>query len=68
MTDDYWYAWMIDKEDICWGIGSFERSEAIARLIKYHNDYPNSYIAVINNSVNPVCVDKIEFDDINEQK
>jgi len=55
----YWYAVQRDTEDD-WGTGSYSLDEAKAMLRDLRADYPNSLIAVIDNSTsNPVCVDEI---------
>lgn len=54
-----WYAVMIDNEDNDWGTGSYDLDEAKAMVKRNLDIYPNGYIAVIDNSSDPVCVDEI---------
>lgn len=52
----YWYAVMADDEDLDWGTGSYNLAEA-EEMVK---DYPNGYIAVIDEgNDDPVCVEEI---------
>lgn len=54
-----WYAVQRDPEDD-WSTGSYDRAEAIRMAKKQIADYPETLIAVIDNSTsNPVCVDEI---------
>ena len=54
-----WYAVMTNREDD-WGTGSYDLDEAIKMARTQINDYPDTLIAVIDNSSNnPVCVDEI---------
>lgn len=58
-----WYAVQRDTEDD-WGTGSYSLDEAKSMLRDLRADYPNSLIAVIDNSTsNPVCVDEIRDTD-----
>lgn len=58
----YWYAVMRDNSDDDWGTGSYDFEEAKKMMDKEYpeEEYPERYIAVIDDSVeNPVCVDEI---------
>ena len=54
-----WYAVMRDRECNDWGTGSFDKDEAIEMAQEQLDDYPETYIAVINEETG-VCVDEIE--------
>lgn len=58
-----WYAVLINREDD-WGTGSYNKEEAIRMAREQLAEYPDTLIAVIDNSTsNPVCVDEItDFD------
>lgn len=56
MTNNYWYAVMRDRDDNDWGTGSFDLEKAKEMLLR---DYPDGYIAVIENDV---CIDEITPD------
>lgn len=54
-----WYAVQTNTEDD-WGTGSYDLEEAKAMARNQLPDYPDTLIAVIDNSTsNPVCVDEI---------
>lgn len=54
-----WYAVLINREDD-WGTGSYSKEEAIRMAREQLAEYPDTLIAVIDNSTsNPVCVDEI---------
>lgn len=55
MEKTFWYAVMQDDEDLDWGTGSFDLDEA-KEILK---DYPDGYIAVIEEGPDPICVDEI---------
>lgn len=55
MKNTYWYAVMQDNEDTDWGTGSYDLAEAERMAEKY----PEGYIAVIDVSGDPICVDEI---------
>lgn len=57
---DKWYAVMKDREDTDWGYGSYDLDEAIEMAKVYS---PGSYIAVIDETGDPVCVDEIEVEE-----
>ena len=59
MSNKYWYAVMMDNEDVDWGFGSSSLEEAKKMLEQYRADYPDSYIAVIDDNDDPICVDII---------
>lgn len=50
---------MKDMDDQDWGTGSFDLDEAKAMVRRYRQNYPESYIAVIDDGDDPVCVDEI---------
>lgn len=54
-----WYALMTGPDDDDWGTGTYDREEAIARLHDMRGDYPDAYIAVIQEGENPTCIDEI---------
>lgn len=56
MTNNYWYAVMMDRDDNDWGTGSYDLEKAKEMLLR---DYPDGYIAVIENDV---CIDEITPD------
>lgn len=53
----YWYAVMQDNEDNDWGYGSYDLAEAQGMVAKY----PEGYIAVIDESGDPICVEEIRM-------
>ena len=53
-----WYAVMRDREDDDWSTGSFDLEEAKEMARDLRTDYPDAYIAVIND-VTKVCIDEI---------
>lgn len=55
MEKTFWYAVMQDNEDTDWGTGSYDLAEAREML----KDYPDGYIAVIEEGSDPICVDEI---------
>ena len=56
----YWYAVMKDHEDTDWGYGSHDQSEAEAMAAAFKDQgYADAYIAVIDDSSDPVCIDEI---------
>lgn len=59
-----WYAVQVNREDD-WGTGSYDREEAIRMAREQLAEYPDTLIAVIDNSTSdPVCVDEItDLDD-----
>ena len=61
MTEkNMWYAILLDNDDRDWGTGSYNLDEAISRAQSLREDYPETYIAVIdNNGLDPVCIDEI---------
>lgn len=68
MTNKYWYAILMDKEDADWGTGSFDRDEAKQMLAQY----PDGLIAVIDGGYNedgeptsdPICIEEITYEEI----
>lgn len=58
-TDSLWYALMTGPDDDDWGTGTYDREEAIVRLHDKRSDYPDAYIAVIQEGENPTCIDEI---------
>ena len=50
---------MMDSEDCDWSYGSYELDEAQKMLAKYRDEYPDSYIAVIEMGNDPICVGEI---------
>ena len=56
-NNKYWYAVMVDDDDIDWGTGSYDLDEAMEMVKKY----PEGYIAVIEEGNDPICVDEIRF-------
>lgn len=55
----YWYAVQRDREDD-WSTGSYDREKALQIAQEQRNDYPDTLIAVIDNSgSNPVCIEEI---------
>ena len=60
MTKNYWYAVLTDNEDTDWGTGSYDLAEAEAMVADYKRmGYADAYIAVIDESGDPVCVEEI---------
>ena len=55
MERKYWYAVLTDDEDNDWGYGSHDLNEAREMVKKY----PEGYIAVIDETADPVCVEEI---------
>ena len=60
MENKIWYAVMTDNDDNDWGYGSFDLAEARAMLDKIRTDHPDSYIAVIDDGNDPICIDIIK--------
>ena len=54
-----WYAVMRDENDEDWGTGSYDLAEAKQMV----SEYPEGYIAVIEESDNPVCVEVIRWEE-----
>lgn len=59
LEDKYWYAIMMDLDDQDWGTGTFDKEEAIRRVRDLRPDYPDAYIAVIQEGNDPICVEEI---------
>lgn len=60
MEKAYWYAVMTDNEDNDWGTGSYNLSEAEAKVANLKKlGYEGAYIAVIDEGDDPICVDEI---------
>lgn len=57
MANNIWYAVMADADDNDWGYGSHDLSEAIEMVQQYRRN--GGYIAVIDETCDPVCVDEI---------
>lgn len=55
MTNNYWYAVMKDNDDYDWDYGSYDLEEA-KEMVK---NYPDGYIAVIDEGGDPICVEEI---------
>ena len=55
MDNNYWYAVMMDNDDADWGYGSYSLDEA-KEMVK---NYPDGYIAVIDDGNDPICIEKI---------
>ena len=62
-----WFAVMMDREDQDWGWGSADLSEAKAMLREALKRNPEAYIVVIDDGSDPVAVDEITADDLNEE-
>lgn len=58
-NNNIWYAIMQDNDDQDWGTGSFDKNEAIVRVKAMRDEYPDAYIAVIDNGPDPVCIYEI---------
>lgn len=56
MENKFWYAVMRYRDDDDWGTGSYDLDEAKEMCRKY----PEGYIAVIKEGVDPICVEEIE--------
>lgn len=59
MENKIWYAIMMDNDDQDWGTGTFDKAEAIQRVKDLRSDYPDAYIAVIDDGHDPVCIEEI---------
>lgn len=55
-----WYAVMLYSDDNDWGYGSADLDEALKMLEARREEYPESYIAVIDDGDDPVCIDIIK--------
>ena len=55
MANNYWYAVMMDNDDTDWGTGSYSLDEA-KEMVK---NYPDGYIAVIDEAGDPICIEEI---------
>lgn len=65
MGNKIWYAVMRDNDDNDWGYGDNEidKAKAMAREMRKQG-HPDAYIAVIDDGIDPVCVDEIrDLDD-----
>lgn len=60
VTGEIWYAVMRDREDDDWGTGSYDIDEA-KQMCKGFG--PDAYIAVIEEGVDPVCIEEITQDE-----
>ena len=58
-TPKIWYAILKDSDDFDWGTGTYDKDEAISRVKSMLGEYPDAYIAVIQEGTNPVCIDEI---------
>lgn len=58
-TPKIWYAVLKDADDFDWGTGSHDKDEAVRMVKGLLNEYPDAYIAVIQEGTNPVCIDEI---------
>jgi DNA-binding transcriptional regulator YiaG len=56
-----WYAALRDREDTDWGYGSLERTKAEKMALDMES--ADAYIAVIDDSDDPVCIGEIHQDD-----
>lgn len=55
-----WYAVLQSNEDDDWGHGSRDLEEAKEMAREYREDgYPDAHIAVIDDVINPVCLEEI---------
>lgn len=54
-----WYALMTGPDDTDWGTGTFDRDEAFRRVREMRDDYPDAYIAVIDDGPDPICIEEI---------
>ena len=59
MENKIWYAIMQDNDDQDWGTGTFDREEAIDRVKAMRDEYPEAYIAVIDDDEDPICIEEI---------
>ena len=58
--NNIWYAVMTDSDDTDWGTGSFDKNEALEMALKNADIYPDSYIAVIDETgAEKVCIAEI---------
>ena len=55
MANNYWYAVMMSNDDTDWGTGSYSLDEA-KEMVK---NYPDGYIAVIDEGSDPICIEEI---------
>lgn len=53
------YAVMRDNEDNDWGYGSADLDEARAMLRTMKENSPEAYIAVIDDGIDPICIDEL---------
>lgn len=61
MENKLWYAVLMDKDDNDWGYGSFNEEEAYKMVKPFIKD--GGYIAVIDDSNDPICIKEIhEFE------
>lgn len=67
MEKKLWYAVMRDSDDNDWGIGSYYRNEAEYMVFENISEYPDGYIAVIDEGdgtpISKICVDEIYPED-----
>lgn len=60
MTEkNIWYAILLDNDDNDWGTGSHDLNEAISKAQALRDEYPDAYIAVIDDGEDPTCVEEI---------
>lgn len=55
---NFWYAILFDNDDTDWGYGTYDRDGAIDRARFAREDYPDAYIAVIDEE-SGCCVEEI---------
>ena len=56
----YWYAVMKDNEDNDWGYGSHDKAKAEEMVASMKaQGYDEAYIAVIDESSDPICIEEI---------
>ena len=55
MTNNYWYAVLVDEDDNDWGTGSYDLDKAIEMA----KAYPDGRVAVIDEGNDPICIDII---------
>ena len=69
MEKNYWYAVMMDNDDNDWGTGSYDLSEAEAKVeFLKEQGYEDAYIAVIDEGGDPICVEEIRQADPTAQQ
>lgn len=53
-----WFAFLKDRDDNDWGMGSSDYDEAQKMVINHLSIYPDGHIAIIEEGPDPVCLEE----------